>query len=104
MFGKKRRKTECQIIARDASGATLLAQSASEFQLPEDVTLDLSIEFFNDPQPCEIHRAAVRWRAIQQLQESCQKNVDIPLSSLDEGLRRFFPSEARFIQIAEAAP
>lgn len=104
MFGKKKRKAECRVVARDASGAVLMDVAEGEFALPEDVTIRLSVEFFNDPQPCEIHRAAVRWRALQQLKDGCPANADMALESLEESLRRLFPKGTRTVRIAEETP
>ena len=74
MFGKKKRKAECRVVARDASGAVLMDVAEGEFALPEDVTIRLSVEFFNDPQPCEIHRRAVAMRLYGEIIEAMPVN------------------------------
>ena len=43
MFGKKKRKAECRVVARDASGAVLMDVAEGEFALPEDVTNSVGV-------------------------------------------------------------
>ena len=60
MFGKKKRKAECRVVARDASGAVLMDVAEGEFALPEDVTIRLSpkrLQFFG-PEGCSCNRTA----------------------------------------------
>ena len=92
------------MVVRGAEGATLFEGPAAEYQPPEAGTVALSIEFFNDPEPCEIHRSAVRSRAIQQLQECCPADTDLPVRSLDRVLRMMFADEAETVRITQATP
>ena len=36
--------------------------------LTEEITIEKSIEFFNDPEPCAIHRSAVQIRLLAELE------------------------------------
>ena len=104
MFGKKKRKPQCRAVATDAEGRIVLDAPAESLQLSEEAVIALSVEYFNDPEPCEIHREAVRWRAIQQLQEGRARDVDFPVTDLDEALRSLFPKGTRAIRLTESAP
>ena len=104
MFGKKRRKADHRITVTDAAGSAILDVMSTDFELPEEAVIRLSIEFFNDPSPCEIHRAAVRWRAVQQLVESCPKGQKVPVEKLDPLLRGVFPKGAVAVYIVEETP
>ena len=101
MFGRKKRKADYRIAALDASGAVLCEALSEDFQIPEAATLALSVEFFNDPQPCEIHRAAVRWRALQQLREAVPTGERVPVATLDASLRQLFPEGAQAVLLTE---
>ena len=61
MFRKrvKPTKTVSQITLYGADEAVLASCPAAEFALPEETVLALSVEYFNDPEPCSIHRGAV---------------------------------------------
>lgn len=104
MFSRKRKRAVCRVTARDAAGAVLLSAPAGEFPLPEAATVALSVEFFNDPEPCEIHRAAVRSRALRELEERCPKGETVPVEALGERLSRLFPEGTRSVAITEDAP
>lgn len=103
MFGKKRRGGQSRVVALDGSGAIVWQCPAEDFQLPEAATLALSVEFFNDPEPCEIHCAAVRWRALQQLKE-LSGGQPVPIGALEAPLRACFPEGTSAVRVEEAAP
>lgn len=68
-----------------------------DLPLKESVILAKSIEFFDDPEPCHIHRSAVRTRLTAEIQKECNTlGTDsapgpILLSCVD------FPSVDRYI-------
>ena len=76
----------------------------ADFALPEAVVVALSVEYFNDPEPCEIHRGAVRHRAVQELRERCPLGQAVAVSALDEGLRRLLPEGAATVLFSEEGP
>lgn len=44
--------------------------------LKESMILEKSIHFFNDPEPCHIHRSAVRIRLISEIQTEIEASHD----------------------------
>ena len=51
-----------------------------ELPFDEKITIEYSIRFFDDPNPCYIHRGAVRVRLLAELEESyeaAQNNGDV---------------------------
>lgn len=86
MFNKiiKTKKTYIQIYDEDK----LLFQGLwNDIPLDEDIIIQRSIEFFNDPTPCYIHRTAVRVRILEELEKSLLGKLteaDIPKEWLDE--------------------
>lgn len=104
MFKKKRREADFRVVVEDGAGRVLQDASSAEFELPEAAVVALSVEYFNDPEPCEIHRAAVRWRALQQLREHRAPGGIVPMDALDAQLRALFPPEAARVRIVEDGP
>ena len=101
MFGKKRRKAQWRVTVRGADGRVLAEAPLAEFPLPETAVIRLSVEYFNDLEPCEIHRAAVRSRAMQELREACPEGRETALNALPEDLRDLLPEGAATVRIAE---
>lgn len=44
-----------------------------DIPLKEEVILQKSMEFFDDPEPCQIHRSAVRVRLVAELEKELQE-------------------------------
>lgn len=101
MFGKKKKRAKTRIRVLSDSGEVLFSADAAEFKPPEKVILELSVEFFSDPEPCEIHRSAVCLRAVSELQEALKINETAEIASLPERLRRFFSENAQTVCIEE---
>ena len=70
-----------------------------ECPLKDDGVVALSIEFFDDPHPCEIHRGAVRWRVMDDLRDRSDGSW-IDIDSLSEEIRLVMPAEAAKIRVA----
>lgn len=103
MFGKKKApRAAARIVLFNAFGTELLACPVGEYALPESVVLALSVEYFNDPEPCAIHRGAVHKRAMMELLERCPVGTSLSLSSLEAPIRSYFPEEAAVLRIEEA--
>ena len=102
MFGKWKRQRLCRIVVRGAAGEILMDADEANYTLSEAAVVALSVEFFNDPEPCEIHRAAVRHRAVQQLREACPSGVDVPADGLTSELRALLPEGAATVRFEEA--
>ena len=101
MFGKKKapRRTALQIILCRADGSVLSACPTGDFLLPEEVVLALSVEYFNDPEPCAIHRGAVHQRALMELMEHCPVGETVAIASLPSPMQAYFPADASHIRI-----
>lgn len=100
MFGRKRRKSEPLAVALDAAGAALVEAPLQDFPIPDGAVVALSIEFFNDPEPCEIHRGAVRWRVLQAMQQASGGEV-VPVGALEPGIRCALPDGAAAFRVWE---
>ena len=78
----------------DAQGKLLAAAPLHFFVPPENVILDLSMEFFQDPQPCMIHRSAVLCRIYVELEEELEKrNGSLRLEEMSPSVRAAFHSQ-----------
>ena len=62
MFGK-RKKQENEICVR-LGEHEVYRGTLTDLPLKEEIILEKSEEFFNDPNPCFIHRSAVRVRQL----------------------------------------
>ncbi len=73
LFGKKKetvpKGTWIRVTGMDR---ILYTGTLEEIPLKEQVILEKSDEFFNDPNPCFIHRGAVRVRLTAELEEAMQ--------------------------------
>jgi hypothetical protein len=70
---KKKAKTKCMVeilIGNDI----LFSGDLMDIQFKESQIISKSIEFFNDSEPCYIHRGAVAIRLINELRESLAKD------------------------------
>lgn len=95
MFGKKaKQKAVYRLTLFDADGKALRALPLQTLQLPEPVVLELSELYFNDPEPCHIHRAAVHKRAVMELMERCPVGERVPLEKLTALQQRYFSDPA----------
>jgi hypothetical protein len=54
----------------DCEGRIILEQKLTSLPLREEVIRSKSIEFFNDPEPCMIHRTAVMKRLYMEIYNS----------------------------------
>ena len=67
----------------DSQKRVLFKDRLDFFPFPEAVILEAGLEFFNDPEPCEIHRRAVQLRLCAEMQLELRQNEDVPV---DESL------------------
>ena len=66
------------LIIRNNRGETLYDGRLDAYSPSDKTVVALSIEFFNDPEPCVIHRSAVLKRVYMELQEflsPCRVNI-----------------------------
>lgn len=104
MFGRKTRRKAVCIELYDVHSAPLRRCPIAEFPLPEEIVLMLSVRYFNDPEPCEIHRAAVQKRAMLELTEVCGTSGPVALEALPAEMRAYFPEGTAFVRILEDCP
>ena len=101
MFGrKKKRKT--RILVTGAQGVLLSCEPA-EFVPPEETVLALCLEYFNDANPCHIHRSAVCLRAVAELEQACPRGETVRVDALPAQLQRLFVPGAQTVRIEEEA-
>ena len=75
MFFQSRKKNLPSLIV--SRGAERLYDGPlKDIPIRESVILEKSITFFDDPEPCHIHRSAVRVRLISELQEELARQKD----------------------------
>ena len=70
---------------------------------PEETILALCLEYFNDANPCHIHRSAVCLRAVAELEQACPRGETVRVDALPAQLRRFFAPGAETVRIEEEA-
>ena len=102
MFGKKKKKRKTRIVVTGAEGVLLSCEPA-EFVPPEETILALCLEYFNDANPCHIHRSAVCLRAVAELEQVCPRGETVRVDALPEPMRRFFAPGAETVRIEEQA-
>ncbi|MBQ7797428.1 MAG: hypothetical protein IJ374_12855 [Lachnospiraceae bacterium] len=74
MFFKK--KNHVPTLELYAGGTQIYRGSLKDIPLKEAVILEKSVEFFNDPEPCHIHRGAVRVRLTAEIQQEMENQRD----------------------------
>ncbi len=60
----------------DKNERILLEKKLTALPLKEDAIIQKSIEFFNDPEPCMIHRSAVMKRIFMEFGEFFSKKLE----------------------------
>jgi hypothetical protein len=85
---KKKARTKC-LVSIMSGNDTLFTGDLMDVQFKETEIIAKSIEFFNDSQPCYIHRGAVAIRLIDELRETLIRDgeclsdwIDYPEGSL----------------------
>ncbi len=89
MFGRKK-KPQRVLRIWNAHGSALYEGPLQAFVLPETVVLDLSMEYFGDPEPCHIHRSAVHSRVCLELCEACEGQGPVVVGGLPKGIKACF--------------
>ena len=97
----KKNTTVYTLNLLDRDGKTLYEGPLKEYRLPENAVLELSNEFFSDPEPCEIHRGAVHMRVYMELIDLCASGAPVKIAGLDERTRGYFPPDADRVTITE---
>ena len=71
LFGKKKAKPRKK-FSITAAGIEVFRAPLIEIPLKEQVIIEKSIEFFDDPEPCYIHRGAVVTRLADELAQAAE--------------------------------
>ena len=98
MFGKKKKKSELRVIVVDAEGCVLIDSPLYECPMQDEGIVALSKEFFNDPNPCEIHRGAVRWRVMDDMRDRSAGNW-VTVGDLSPEIRLTLPERAERVRV-----
>ena len=98
MFGKKKKPAhQPNITVWDDGDNALYDGPLTGLRLTDDTVVRLSIHFFNDPEPCEIHRSAVLSRVFTELEEALKSGdaVDIDASGIPAAYFAAYPNARR---------
>ena len=103
MFLKKEKaaRRTSWVTLLDVDGAALNSCPTGEFALPEETVLQLSVEYFNDPEPCAIHRGAVPRRAMMARREHCPIGETVAIEQLSPKQRSYFAENVAAVRIEE---
>ena len=86
MFTLKKEKKKKMHIDIYSDDCVIYQGRWDDLPLSENIIIEKSIDFFNDPEPCDIHRTAVRLRITEELliklieaeqSEGCQLLMDL---------------------------
>lgn len=76
MFEKRKNRKKKLCIRITKAGNLLYQGHWNDLPLGEEMILQKSVEFFDDPTPCFIHREAVRVRLLAEMEEALQGCLD----------------------------
>lgn len=84
------RHKKTHIILYRAGGGVLAQYPLHSYPLPEATILSLSVQYFDDPEPCHIHRSAVLARAMEELASLCPEGEAVPIGTLPAQQQAYF--------------
>jgi hypothetical protein len=73
-----------------AAGAVLFEGPLNELRFSEKLVIAKSVFFFNDPEPCFIHRSAVAARLFGELNLLLENQGELSLAGLGESCSGYF--------------
>ncbi len=88
------KKDVLKIIMLDRDNLEITEKKLTALPLKEEIIIKKSIEFYNDPEPCMIHRSAVMKRLYAELEEYFKKEAEngrnrINLNDMDVVLKNW---------------
>ncbi|WFR58618.1 hypothetical protein QA584_05965 [Anaerocolumna sp. AGMB13025] len=84
MFTLKKEKKKKMHIDIYSDDCVIYQGRWDDLPLSENIIIEKSIDFFNDPEPCYIHRDAVRVRLLAELEAGLNRNfLSVPPQWLD---------------------
>ena len=87
------------LIVCDASGQILAESPLNTFPFEEEGIIRSSIEFYQDPEPCEIHRGAIFSRSVAHFKMVCPQGEPVSVSALDPLLQALLPKRAATVEL-----
>ena len=85
---KRKKRIELRLRMWDLSGKVVFDDRLERLRLPDEVILSMSVEFFSDPEPCQIHRGACMSRAFAEIEMACAQRRAI--GELPGRIKSFF--------------
>lgn len=85
-----KRKASLTLRLTDKDDKELFFGSAYDIKLEESLIKSLSVEFFNDPEPCFIHQSAVICRAAGEIEQELNSRGRLKVSCLPPDISRYF--------------
>jgi hypothetical protein len=92
----RRKKKVVVFTLYDADGVKIYDGALSAWPIPEIDVIRLSVHYFNDPEPCPLHRSAVCQRAYLEILEAHLGAEREPMERLGAEKADWFPGAARF--------
>lgn len=93
-WGKKEKRRPATLTLWDGDGHACFDGELAGLVIPEAVVLALSVKFFNDPEPCYIHRGAVLTRALEELAQVLPAGGRIAVKDLPGAQREYLSGYA----------
>jgi hypothetical protein len=91
LFKKKEKKKLLEIHILDAENNLIKSSTLNTLKLPEKLILDKCVEFYDDHNPCFIHRSAVITRILHDLEELVKSKTNkMKISDLPEEYKTIF--------------
>lgn len=87
------------MLAVTLAGEAVYEGEAGSYDIPEDAMIARTILYYNDPEPCEIRRGAVRSRVLMELESVVP--FDASAAELPGDMQQYFPEGARVRVYAE---
>lgn len=87
---RKAIKRHTELTLMDRAGSILYTGDLIGMNVPDELVVALSVEFFNDPTPCEIHRNAVLSRVFLSIEDALPCGTPISIEALDPDICRLF--------------
>jgi len=87
MFGRKQKKGVASPQSRELevrlNDKVLFSGVLEDLPLKDEWILKKSIEFFNDPEPCFIHRGAVTIRLLNEIWDAAENGAGVESEYMD---------------------
>ena len=100
MIGKKKKSgRDHPLVLLDPEKNEIMTCNLTEIVIPEDIVIRLSIRYFDDEEPCEIHRSAVRKRFLMEILSKLEEKPEVAIAELDPDCQACFPENVKFLRV-----